>query len=457
MKIPDWIPNAIFYHIYPLGLCGAPYENEPSNPPVNRLAIIKDWIPHIKSLGCNAIYIGPLFESLTHGYDTTDYQQVDRRLGCNSDLKNLIDMFHQNGMHVILDAVFNHVGRQFPAFMDVQKNGQNSPYKDWFAGLDFSQTSPLGDPFIYQTWEGHYSLVKLNLENPEVCKYLLDTVRFWFDTWHIDGLRLDAIDQVSLNFLRQLHQTIEGINPQAWVMGESVHGDYRTWANPEMAHAITNYECYKGFFSSHNDQNLFEIAYSFKRQFGDEGIYRDITLYNFVDNHDVNRLPAMIDKQDYLNTIYLLMYTMPGVPSIYYGSEWGINASKTPTNDRDLRPTLHLQQMQNNPPQAFLTDCIQQLANIRHNHNALKLGNYQELWIQNKQFAFLRQYADETIMVAINIDEQPAYITLQPDCQASKWVDLVSTEHVFHCENGSVSFDIPPNTGRILQAHYETL
>ena len=454
MKIPHWIPEANFYHIYPLGLCDAPYNNDLNQPPINRLGMIHDWISHLKSIGFNAIYIGPLFESMTHGYDTIDYCKVDRRLGTNEDLKHLIDNLHQNGFHIILDAVFNHVGRDFPQFIDLQHNGQNSLYKNWFRGLDFSKQSPLGDPFNYETWEGHYSLVKLDLENPEVSQFMLDNVRFWFETWHIDGLRLDAIDQVSLNFLKQLHTLVEEINPQAWLMGESVHSDYRIWANSEMAHSITNYECYKGLYSSHNDQNLFEIAYGFNRQFGEKGIYNELHLYNFVDNHDVNRIASMVQKQEYLRTIYTLLYTMPGVPSVYYGSEFGIQGTKTETCDCDLRPSLHLNHMQANTPRQDLPDLLRQLFFIRKAHNALKLGNYREQYIQSKQFAFSRQYEDETILVAINIDEHASHITVNAPVQALHWIDLLNPQDKLQGENQRVSMEIPPFGARILQAHF---
>jgi cyclomaltodextrinase / maltogenic alpha-amylase / neopullulanase len=454
MQTPNWIQEANFYHIYPLGLCGAPYENNAAEPVVNRLGNIHQWIPHLKSIGFNAIYIGPLFESMSHGYDTTDYCLVDRRLGTNEDLKHLVDQFHQNGIHVIFDAVFNHVGRDFPQFIDLQKNGQNSPYKDWFTGIDFSKQSPLGDPFDYLTWEGHYSLVKLNLDHPDVSQFMLNNVRFWFETWQIDGLRLDAIDQVSLNFLKQLHTLVEEINPQAWLMGESVHSDYRIWANPEMVHSITNYECYKGLYSSHNDQNLFEIAYAFNRQSGEQGIYKDLFLYNFADNHDCNRIASMVQKQEYLRTIYTLLYTMPGVPSVYYGSEFGIKGTKTETCDRDLRPALELSTMQAHTPRPELPDTLRQLFSIRQAHNALKLGNYQEQYIQNKQFAFSRQYENETILVAINIDEQPCQITVNTPVVAPCWVDLLNPAQKFQGDNSSVSMDIPAFSGRILQAYF---
>jgi glycosidase len=354
-------------------------------------------------------------------------------------------------MRVILDAVFNHVGRLFPAFLDVQQQGQTSPYRDWFSGLDFSKSSPLGDPFTYDTWAGHYSLVKLNLKNQEVCIHLLDAVRSWFERWHIDGLRLDAVDQVDLDFLRQLRQTTDAIHADAWLMGESVHGDYKTWANPEMIHSITNYECYKGLYSSHNDQNLFEIAYGFNRQSGANGLYENLSLYNFLDNHDVNRIASMVKRQEYLNTLYLLLYTMPGVPSIYYGSEWGIRGEKTNFSDRDLRPKLDLQQLQANPPVPELFPLLQQLAWIRKSLSALTSGGYQECLVQSKQFAFLRTNPENPVLVAINIDDDPVQVTLPVPIAGQSWVDALHPQDEFTTDSSQLTINIPEHSGRILR------
>ncbi|NDJ76693.1 MAG: alpha-amylase, partial [Chloroflexi bacterium] len=176
MTRTHWATDSVFYHIYPLGLCGAPFENDFSSPAVPRLEMLYGWLDHLDYLGVNAVYLGPLFESTSHGYDTVDYYHVDRRLGTNDTLKHLIADLHRRGIRVILDGVFNHVGRDFWAFYDVRQNLQNSPYCDWFAGLRFDARSPNGDPFTYLPWEHHYQLVKLNLDNPAVRAHLLGAV-----------------------------------------------------------------------------------------------------------------------------------------------------------------------------------------------------------------------------------------------------------------------------------------
>ena len=158
--------NSIFYHIYPLGACGAPHFNDFQSAPEPRLRQILGWLDHIQSLGANALYLGPVFESNSHGYDTADYFHVDRRLGARADLAELARALHSRGMRLVLDGVFNHVGRNFWAFRDLQENGVNSPYRNWFADLRFDQRSPYGDPFSYAAWNGHFDLIKLNLAEP---------------------------------------------------------------------------------------------------------------------------------------------------------------------------------------------------------------------------------------------------------------------------------------------------
>lgn len=150
----NWVNDAIFYHIYPLGFCGAPKYNEGEKTADSRILKVIEWIPHLKALGINAIYFGPIFESVGHGYDTSNYYLTDSRLGSKDDFKRVFDALHENGIRVVLDGVFNHVGHGFWAFNDVQHKLWDSEYKDWFSGLNFSQKSPLGDGFSYEMLEG---------------------------------------------------------------------------------------------------------------------------------------------------------------------------------------------------------------------------------------------------------------------------------------------------------------
>ena len=374
-KAPDWISSAVFYHIYPLGLCGAPPRNDFTSPPVARLEALHPWLDHLETLGVTAVYLGPVFEASSHGYDTADYFHVDRRLGTEETLAILSDALHARGIRLVLDAVFNHVGRDFWAFRDLQQQGESSSYADWFQNVRFGEQSPYGDPFSYEGWGGHYSLVKLNLDNGAVRSHLFDAVSAWIERFHIDGLRLDAADCIAPDFLRALAEHVRSRKQDFWLMGEIIHGDYRAWANPETLHSVTNYECFKGLYSSFNDKNFFEIAYALNRQFGEGGLYRGIDLYNFADNHDVNRIASLLKQSAHLFPLHILLFTMPGVPSIYYGSEWGICGEKNEGDDSPLRPAIDLAVLEAAPPQPGLPGVISRLARIRAASSALQRGD----------------------------------------------------------------------------------
>ncbi|MDT8380944.1 MAG: alpha-amylase family glycosyl hydrolase [Brevefilum sp.] len=444
------IEDAVFYHIYPLGLCGAPESNALGEPIVHRIKTLIPWLDHIQELGANAIYLGPVFQSSSHGYDTVDYYRVDRRLGDNESLARISDLVHKRGMLLVLDAVFNHVGRDFWAFKDLQKNGQNSAYKDWFHKLRFDQHSPKGDPFSYEGWQEHYDLVKLNLSHPDVRSHLFDAVRMWMDQFRIDGLRLDAADCIDLDFLRDLNRFTKSLNPQFWLMGEVVHGDYCQWVNAETLDSVTNYEAYKGLYSSLNDANYFEIAYGLNRQFGDHGVYQDKVLYNFVDNHDVDRVASKLTHPEHLFPLYLLLFTMPGIPSVYYGSEWGIKGVKGQWSDAPLRPEMDLEMMKHQPPNPDLARTVAKLSRIRQDHAMLMHGNFRQIFVDMEQFVFLRSLECGEVLVALNSSNEEIDLSLDLPWQTGRLRDVLNNNEVFTIENNRVNLKLSPSWGRIL-------
>ena len=448
-----WTTDSIFYHIYPLGLCDAPARNDFTSAPVPRLEKIYEWIPHLRELGINALYLGPLFESTAHGYDTADYFHVDRRLGRDETLANLVRELHRNGIKVILDGVFNHVGRDFWAFRDLQQNGESSRFRDWFQGVDFSARSQFGDAFRYEGWNGNFDLVKLNPHSPEVRDHLFHAIRSWVQDFEIDGLRLDVADCLDPQFMRELSTFCHSLDPDFWLMGEVVHGDYNNWANPAMLDSVTNYEAYKGLYSSLADKNYFEIAYSLKRQFGKGGMYRDLTLYNFADNHDVNRVASSLKNPRHLYPLYCLLFTMPGTPSIYYGSEWGLEGARTPTDDRPLRPALSLNQLRETSPQPELPAALARLASIRLNTSALRHGDYAEIFVASEQFAFSRSTQHESVIVLLNAAavDVPFDVSVSlPD--GTRLVDLLNPADEFRVEGGRLRVEkVHPCWSRILQ------
>ena len=403
--------DKIFYHIYPLGFCNCPKKNDFVSPRGYAFEKLTEELDKIKSLGINALYIGPIFESTAHGYDTLDYFHVDRRLGNNQSFAAFCDECHNRGIAVVLDAVFNHTGRHFFAFRDLQEKGRNSQYKDWYLNVDFSRKSCFGDNFDYEGWAGCKDLVKLNLENQEVRNHLFSAVDFWIDTFKIDGLRLDAADVISKDFLDALNYHCKSKKSDFWLMGEVVHGDYNDWAKPNRLDSVTNYQIYKALWSSLNDKNFFELSYNLNREFGENGIYKSFLPYNFLDNHDVNRIGSTLKNCEQLFLLYAIFFFIPGIPSIYYGSELGICGKRGNQNDFELRPSL--------PPFSQIPDfakpfvdsdalceTISRFAKLRKNQVALQLGNYKEVSVTHDTFAFERNYNGEKILVAINSSEE---------------------------------------------------
>ncbi len=425
-----WAYNAIFYQIYPIGFCGAPLANDGQCLP--RIRKLLDWTEYLENLGVDSILLNPIFESDNHGYDTRDFKKIDCRLGSNQDFADVCKALHEHHVKIVLDGVFNHVGRGFWAFKDVQEKKWDSPYKDWFH-ISFEGNSCYDDGFWYEGWEGHFELVKLNLQNPAVVDYLLDCVKFWVDNFDIDGLRLDVAYSLDHNFMRRLRSFTESLKPEFALIGEVLFGDYNLIVNDEMLHSCTNYECYKGLYSSFNSMNMFEIAHSLHRQFGKDPwcIYRGKHLMTFVDNHDVTRLASILTNKDHIRPAYGLLMGMPGIPCLYYGSEWGEFGEKAPDNDYALRPCFEA------PKPNTLTDYIRTLIHIRQNSPALCHGNYRNLVIQNHQLIFERATEAERVLVAINASDN-SYTAWEGSLNGN-FVDLISKEE-YHLE-GSLSLE----------------
>ena len=411
-----WAYESVFYQIYPLGFCGAPFENDGKQE--SRILKVIDWIPHIEKLGANAIYFSPVFESDTHGYNTRDYTKIDCRLGTNEDFKLVCDKLHAAGIKVVLDGVFNHVGRGFWAFQDVLANREGSKYRDWFH-IDFGGNSNYNDGLWYEGWEGNYDLVKLNLRNEEVIQHIFSAVKGWIDEFDIDGLRLDVAYCLDHDFLRRLRQHVDGLKDDFFIVGETLHGDYNQWMNDAMCNSVTNYECYKGLFSSFNSMNMFEICHSLARQFGPENwtLYKGKHLLSFVDNHDVSRIASNLNNEKHLPLIYALAFGMPGIPCVYYGSEWGAKANKS-EGDPALRACFE------KPEFNELSEYIAKLAKAKKGSKALNYGNFRNVVLTNHQCIFERACDGERVLVAINASDQPYTAHFDAGCGMAE--DLIS-------------------------------
>ena len=437
-----WYDEAVFYHIYPLGLAGAPKQNDYGEP-VHRLNTLLPWVDHIKEIGGSALYIGPLFESVGHGYETTDYKKLDSRLGTNEDLTAFVAYCHEQGIKVIFDGVFNHTGRDFFAFKDIQANRENSHYKDWYCNVNFWGNNEYNDGFSYDNWGGYNLLVKLNQKNPAVVDYICDVIRFWVSEFDVDGFRLDAADVLDFDFMKALRRTANEVKPDFWLMGEVIHGDYSRWVNGETLHSVTNYTLHKALYSGHNDHNYFEIAHTVRRLQN----MGTLKLYNFVDNHDVERIYTKLTNKAHFAPVHVLLYTLPGVPSIYYGSEFGIEGRKEYGSDDSLRPALNIEDYKDSVKTNPCTALIAALGKVRQAVPALSYGSYDELMLTNRQFAYARDLDGTRVIVSVNNDDAPAGMHLAAgNCTA--YIGALSGEKV-SVQDGHINITQPANSGEI--------
>lgn len=442
-----WYDEAVFYHIYPLGLTGAPERNDYGQP-VHRLPALKAWVDHMETTGFSALYLGPCFSSGLHGYDTSDYRRVDERLGTNEDLKDLVAYCHGKGIRVILDAVFNHTGRDFFAFRDLKENRENSRFRGWYRHVDFWGNNEFNDGFSYENWGGHNLLPKLDLYNPEVRNYHLDTVRFWVQEFDIDGLRLDAADVLDFGFMRELRALADSLKDDFWLMGEVIHGEYSRWVNRDTLHSVTNYALHKALYSAHNDHNYFEIAHTVKRQ-RDMGLGDGAHLYSFADNHDVERIITRLrDKRHYL-PLHVLLYTLPGIPSVYYGSEFGVEGRKERGSDESLRPALTLDALSKDNEYYRI---IKALGAVHREESALWYGDYRELQLTTTKYAFAR---GDVLVTVTNSDADE---TFDLDITGS-YVGALSGREL-HPDQGRLKFSMEGCSGEIWipaeeRKHYE--
>ena len=443
-----WARSTVMYHLFPLGCLDAPTRQPIEAGVEHRLRKLAGWLDHLQDLGIDALLLGPVMQSSSHGYDVTDYVHVDRRLGDEEDLAAFSRALHERGLRLVLDAVFHHTGRDFPAFQDVLQNGEASAFRNWYH-LDFSRRSPRNDAFHYEGWAGHYDLVKLNLQNPEVRQHLFDAVDVWIERFDVDGLRLDAADRLDPAFRSALAAHCQAMRPGFWLMGEVVHGDYRHWAGAGKLSATTNYEAYKGLWSSHNDKNYFEIAYTLKRQFGVGGIYCGLDLYNFADKHDVDRVASALAEPAHLYPLYILLMTMPGIPSIYYGSEWGVAGRRSPDADTMLRPAICPNTMQATTTHPDLVLVLKNLIAIRHAHEVLCAGDYTELYVASEQFAYMRGNGPGAVTVALNAADVGTQIELEIP-GAARLIDVLNAGATFKVAGGRCVLDVSPRWGRIL-------
>ena len=311
--------------------------------------------------------------------------------------------------------------------------------------MNFWGNNEYNDGFSYENWGGYNLLVKLNQHNPAVRDYICDVIRFWVSEFDVDGIRLDAADVLDFEYMKALRRTANEVKPEFWLMGEVIHGDYSRWVNEGTLHSVTNYQLHKALYSGHNDHNYFEIAHTVKRLYEMGGNRPEgLKLYNFVDNHDVERIYTKLQNKAHFTPVHVLLYTLPGVPSVYYGSEFGIEGKKERYSDDSIRPALNLADYANAAEENPCTKLIAALGRIRQHTKELSYGDYKELMLQNRQYAFSRNLDGKSVIVMVNNDDNGAEFSVPA---GGAYVGALSGRKVN--ADGQLRVQIDGNSGEI--------
>jgi glycosidase len=331
--VTSWADHAILWHVYPLGFTGAERAALPADEPVrHRLRHLEAWLDYAVELGCNGLLLGPVFAAETHGYDTVDHFRIDARLGDPDDWDALVSAADQRGLRLVLDGVFNHVGRGFPPLRAALSGGPAAPAARWF------KRTPDGSD--YAVFEGHGQLVELDHNEPAVLSYVIEVMTHWLARG-AGGWRLDAAYAVPASFWAKVIPAVREAFPRAWFLGEMIHGDYAAYANEAGIDSITQYEVWKAVWSSLNDRNFGELDHALGRHnafldsFDDPGLPQ-----TFVGNHDVTRLATALNDDRHFSHAVAVLFCIGGVPSVYYGDEQGFRGLKEhrPGGDDEIRP-----------------------------------------------------------------------------------------------------------------------
>ena len=331
MRVTSWADHAVVWLVYPLGFTGAERTALPADEPArHRLRHLAAWLDYAVELGCDGLLLGPVFASETHGYDTTDHFGIDTRLGDDADFDALVTAAGQRGLRLILDGVFNHVGRSFPAFKAAVAGGPGTPAARWF------KRTP--DGADYAVFEGHGQLVELDHDEPAVLSYVIEVMTHWLGRG-AGGWRLDAAYAVPPSFWAKAVPAVREAFPGAWFLGEMIHGDYAAYAAEAGLDSITQYEVWKAVWSSLNDRNFYELDHALGRH----NAFMDGELaQTFVGNHDVTRLATILDDDRHFSHALAVLFCVGGVPSVYYGDEQGFRGLKEHREggDDEIRPAF---------------------------------------------------------------------------------------------------------------------
>jgi len=357
------LEQTIWWHVYPLSALGAPIRETHDAAP--RLRNLDPWLDYLIELGCNGLLLGPIFASATHGYDTLEHMRIDDRLGTDDDFDHLISACRNRGINVMLDGVFNHVARTHP----------------WVAeGL-------AGDT----DWEGHGELATLHHGEEQVKQAVTDIMLHWLRRG-IAGWRLDVAYSVPPEFWRDVLARVREEFPDALILGEVIHGDYTDIAQAGTMDSVTQYELWKGIWSSLHDENFWELDHALGRH---QTIASKTLPNTFIGNHDVDRIASKVGQEKAILALAILM-SVAGMPSIYYGDEQGFEGLRTEgfSADDSVRPALPASPEELSPLGNWIYAEYQKLIGVRRRNQWLTRATTEVLDKSNETISF-RSFSDD--------------------------------------------------------------
>ncbi|MGY2067893.1 alpha-amylase family glycosyl hydrolase [Blastococcus sp. SYSU DS0619] len=403
-----WVHDAIWWHVYPLGFVGAEPAADPGRPVRHRLPQLVRWLDHAVELGASGLALGPVFASGTHGYDTTDHLRIDPRLGDDADFDELVAACRARGLRLLLDGVFNHVGRGHPAFRQVLAEGPAARTASWFRlrWPGGPQAWAPGTEPGYDDFEGHSALVALDHGSPEVVDHVSEVMGHWLDRG-ADGWRLDAAYAVPASFWAEVTARVRARHPGAYLMGEVIHGDYGRFVEESGLDAVTQYELWKAIWSSLNDANFFELDAALARH---TDLLGRFVPYTFVGNHDVTRIASRLRDDRHLPHALVVLLTTGGTPAVYAGDEHAFRGVKEDRagGDDAVRPSFPASPEELSPVGLPVLHLHQELIGLRRRHRWLHTAGTATLHLANEQVVYESRADGGRLVVALSVADGPA-------------------------------------------------
>jgi len=397
--MPAWPEHVIWWHVYPLGFVGAPIRDgvDPDAAPVHRLDRLEPWLDHLIALGLNGLLLGPVFAAETHGYDTVDHFRIDPRLGDEEDVDRLVAAARGRGIRILLDGVFNHVGRGHAAFQNLTEDGPQLFRGRWVDGR-----------FAAEVFEGHDALVALDHSSPAVVGLVVDVMCHWLERG-IDGWRLDAAYAVPSSFWAEVLPRVRERFPEAWFLGEVIHGDAAAIVRESTMDSLTQYELWQGIWHGIADRNLFELSHAIERH---DELLSVFVPQTFVGNHDVTRIASAVGA-DLVPHALAVLFTVAGTPSVYAGDEFGWTGVKEERlgGDDAVRPEFPVTPGEASAD-ARILEAHQALIALRRRKPWLWRAHTDVIEVANTAIALRTAVGDDAVVVTLNVGDEPVSLPI---------------------------------------------